>query len=195
MRVVLARFNPVMVGVILGFFIVVVVPFVLGLLRLAALPGSPVYFAVLLLGVVDVSLWHELLHIAAAGAVGVPGLRFRFSGRLLGFVMDYDYMQLWQYVVVALAPQTLTLLLLLAGVAVRGAAGGVLAVMGLGNLAGGVVDIVNAVYFAARHPRARRLLLLYDEDGRVVGGVVEEDDKLVVYQFGGAWRGTAGGGG
>ncbi|NPA04629.1 MAG: hypothetical protein GXO09_00855, partial [Crenarchaeota archaeon] len=107
MRVVLARFNPVTAGILAGLFIVFTAPFILGLLRLASLPRSPEYFVILLLAVLDISLWHEIVHLLAARLVGVPGLRFTFNMRLLGFVMDYDYMQLWQYIVVALAPQTL----------------------------------------------------------------------------------------
>ncbi len=125
---------------------------------------------------------HEALHVVAARLVGVRGLRVRFEPRLVSLILDYEWMTPLQYVVVALAPQLLSIVLLIVLVAIPGyslVAWPSLVV----NVAGGIPDMINAIYFGLVHGDARRFWLLYDEKGRVVGGVVEYVDKLVVYDM------------
>ncbi len=148
---------------------------------------SPYTAASMLAAVTATLLAHEAVHVATARLLGVPGVRVRLYSRLAALIVDYDRMTLGQYVAVALAPQTLSIGLLLAA-ALLHSMGRVLEPLllytsALANIVGGVPDIMLSAYFGVVHRRAVGLSLLYDENGRVAGGVVEEPDRIVVYTF------------
>ena len=124
---------------------------------------------------------HELLHLAAAKLLRVPGARLRFIPRLTALLLDYDYITPNQYFIVALAPQLMTPLLLWAASTTGGLASLALCIAAVVNLAGGAPDIVNALYFRLVHGDAIRFRLLYRWDGQVDGGVVEYRDRIIVY--------------
>lgn len=137
---------------------------------------------VVIAGIVATVFVHEGLHVVAARAVGVRGLRVRLEPRMGSLLLDYDWMTPLQYVIVALAPQVLSVVLLILLVVARDYSL-LLWPSLVVNVAGGVPDMLNAIYFGLVHGDARRFWLLYDERGRVVGGVVEYPDKLVVYDM------------
>jgi len=127
-------------------------------------------------------LAHEYTHYLAAKLMGVAGAHVRGSLRMAALMLDYDYMSPGEYVAVTLAPQALTVAYLaLAGLSCGGPVTLALCVAGLTNLGGGIPDIANSIYFGIAHRGARGFRLLYDEDGRVAGGVVEYDDRIVIY--------------
>ncbi len=135
-----------------------------------------------LLGVaVATILGHEAIHFAAASLLGVRGARLRFHPRYAALMLDYEYMTPKQYLLVAFAPQVLTPILFYLAYLYGGFLGLALCVAAGANLAGGAPDIVNGAYFYLAHGDARKFLLLYGSDGSIEGGVVEYDDKLVVY--------------
>ena len=163
------------------------VPLVAGMVGACRVRPSPSTAALMLSAVVATLLAHEALHVVAARALRVSGVRVRFHPRMLALVVDYDYMSLGQYVAVALTPQALTIALL-AAAAVLHAAGLtfeplILYTSAVVNVVGGVPDIFLSAYFSLFHRSAVRLGLLYDEKGSIAGGVVVEPDRLVVYTF------------
>jgi Zn-dependent protease len=184
LRVEFPRVNPLMLGLAFTLLYLVGLPLAAGLCICPIHAGCSSLLAATLAALAAVIVLHELFHYLAALALGVEGLRLKFNARLGAIMLDYTSMTPGQYVAVALAPQALTLLLILLSWASCGSIVATFAcTAALVNLGGGIPDIVNAVYFGILHRRARSFHLLYDEQGRVVGGVVEYPDKLVVYLF------------
>ena len=124
---------------------------------------------------------HELLHVLAALLLRVDGVRVRILNYLALLVLDYNGMTPRQFALVALAPQLLDipLLLLVEVPALRIPA----YISLLVNTAAGILDIINAVYVALVHRRAKRLTPLYDENGYIIGTVVEYTDRIIVYEM------------
>ena len=184
MEVVVERFKPFYLGLFVSMLLLVTLP-VLIAGYCAPGPGEglpcPLGLAASLGAAAAAALVHEALHYAAARLLGVRGLRLRLSWRLAAIVVDYDYMTPRQYLVVALAPQLLTPLLLAYALAAGGVAGLLACIAAAANLAGGAPDIVNGLYFYMVHRRAEELRPLYDERGSVAGGVVVYPGRLVVY--------------
>ncbi|ALL00999.1 hypothetical protein Pyrde_0951 [Pyrodictium delaneyi] len=140
---------------------------------------------VLAASLASVVVLHELIHMVSARLIGVEGVRLRLVARMGAIMIDYSWMTPRQYLVVALTPQLLSIIALamIAYGMIRGTLGLALCIAFVFNVSGGMVDIVNAVYFSLTHWYAKRFLLLYSENGGVAGGVVEYDDKLVVYML------------
>ncbi len=185
-RVEVARFKPFYVGLFLSMALLVVLPvLVAGRCAYQGEPlPCPLGLAVSIAAAVATALAHEGLHYLAARAVGVRGLRLVLHRGLAALMIIYDYMTPRQYLVVALAPQLLSAVLALAAAYTGGLARLLLCIGLAANLAGGAPDVVNALYFYMVHRGASRFTLLYGEDGRVAGGVVEyPDGRLVVYVF------------
>lgn len=124
---------------------------------------------------------HELLHVLAALLLNVGGVKVRMLNYLALLVLDYEAMTPRQFAIVALAPQLLDLplLLLLNNPVIRIPVYVALLV----NIAAGIIDIINAAYVALVHRRARRLTPLYDENGYIVGTVIEYSDRIIVYEM------------
>lgn len=185
-RVEVARFKPFYLGLFASMALLVALP-VLVAGRCGG-PGAqlpcPLGLLASIATAVLVAAGHELLHYLAARVMGVRGLRLVAHRGLAAVMMLYDYMVPRQYLVVALAPQLLSVGLALLAYLASGPLR-LLACIGLAaNLAGGAPDVVNALYFYLVHGSAARFTLLYGEDGSVAGGVVEyPDGRLVVYVF------------
>lgn len=185
MEVVVARFKPFYIGLFLAMFIVVSTPvFMAPMCGVGGVHGgcSPLRFAGVIAAAVGVTLLHEAVHVLVARLLGVKGLRVRLEPRLGAVMVDYDYVTPRQYLLVALAPQVLTPLLVYAARLLQGYPGMLACIAGLVNLAGGAPDVVNGLYFYLVHGDAERFRLLYGPRG-VEGGVVEYRDRLVVYTF------------
>ncbi len=184
MEVVVEKFKPFYLGLFVSMLLLVALPVAIAG-RCAPGPGEalpcPLGLAASIASAVAAAAAHEAMHYLAARLLGVTGLRLRFSGRLAAIVVDYDYMTPGEYLVVALAPQLLTPLLLGYALAAGGAAGLLACIAAAANLAGGAPDIVNGLYFYMVHRRASELRPLYDEGGGVAGGVVVYPGRLVVY--------------
>ncbi|BEP17240.1 hypothetical protein PYJP_05920 [Pyrofollis japonicus] len=180
----LAKFKPFYIGLLLSIAILIASPLLFAT-RCSYAPCRSSSAVLGLLGAIGAALLlvaiHESAHYTAARLLHVPGARLVFNRRLGAVMLDYNYMTPKQYVVVALAPQLLTPILLWAAILTSGFAALALCIMGAANLAGGAPDIVNALYFGLVHGSAERFHLLYRWDGSVEGGVVEYRDKLVVY--------------
>jgi len=186
LRVEVARLNVFYVGLGLAVLYIVGLPLIARLCPcppcLGVRPHPALAAALLAVATPATILAHEYTHYLAARILGVRGARVRGSARMLALMLDYDYMTPGEYVTVTLAPQILTLTLLaLEGLACGGPAALALCIGALVNLGGGIPDIANSIYFGLAHHRAKGFRLLYDEDGRVAGGVVEYRDKIVVY--------------
>ncbi len=152
---------------------------------LSAAPGGVLNCRVILAAAsyaIITAFLHELLHVLAALLLHVNGVRLRIVNYLALLVLDYDAMTPRQFALVALAPQLLDIPLYLIATSSR-----VLSIPAytalLVNVAAGIVDIVNAVYVAVAHRRAKRLTPLYDEHGYIVGTVVEYTDRIIVYEM------------
>ena len=187
MRVRVARFRPFYAGLFASMGLLVATPFIVAAwcwprLGVGGWGCSPAVPAALLSATLAVIVAHELVHYLVARLLGVPGARLRVEPRIAAIMLDYDYMTPNQYLVVALAPQLLTPLLVALGLWLGGLPGLSLCVAAAANLAGGAPDVVNALYFRLVHGSASRFMLLYRWDGRVDGGVVEyPDGSIVVY--------------
>ncbi len=188
MMVEVARFRPFYVGLFLAMALLVAAPLVAApfcaIARGGVGVGCPLGPLLAFSAALGVAFLHEFIHYAAARLLGVRGLKLRLLGRFGALTMDYDWMTPRQYLVVALAPQLLTLVLGFVAARAVGAAGLVACVGFLANLVGGAPDIVNALYFYMAHGDADEFRLLYDENGGVAGGVVVyRGRRLVVYLF------------
>lgn len=184
-RVELARFKPFYLGLFLSMLLLALLPLVAATMCRPEKPlPCPLGLLASLAAALTAAMLHEALHYLAARILHVQGLRLRLHRGLAALMVEYDWMTPRQYLVVALAPQLLTLLLAAAIAATSGALRLLLCVAAAANLAGGAPDIVNALYFYMVHGSALRFTLLYGEDGSVAGGVVEyRDGRLVVYVF------------
>lgn len=184
-RVEIARFKPLYAGLFLAILVLVSMPLVFAnhcesLYLLNKIAGCPASLLVYIASALLLVAVHEVTRYVVAIALRVPGARLLFNKKLVALMLDYDYMTPGQYLLVTLAPQILTPILLYLAVQ-HSVLGGVACVMAAANLAGGAPDVVNALYFWLVHGDAERFYLLYRWDGVVEGGVVEYRDKVVVY--------------
>lgn len=166
--IVLARYAPILCG---------------NLMHCSGVCVVEINIVTLVAVLVGIALLHELVHAASARLMGVRGVRIRTAFHIGAIMMDYLWMTPLQYLIVAVAPQVLSVIILavVRSGLVTGSLGLILCLGLIFNISGSMVDIVSAVYFSLAHWRANRFMLLYDDRGRVVGCVVEHDDKLVVY--------------
>jgi hypothetical protein len=186
LRVDIARFNVFYVGLAFASLYIVGLPVVAGLCPCPPCSGAGLSglltVSLLVAATLGAILVHEYTHYLAARLAGVEGARIRASLRMAALMLEYDYMSPREYVIVTLAPQILTAVYLaLAGLTCGSPLTLAFCVAGLINLGGGIPDIVNSIYFGVVHHGAKSFRLLYDEDGRVAGGVVEYNDRIVVY--------------
>lgn len=184
-RVEIARFKPLYAGLFLAVLILVSMPLVFpryceSIYILNTVAACPLSLLVYIASALILVAVHEATHYAAAVALRVRGARLLFNKKLVAVMLDYDYMTPGQYLLVTLAPQILTPILLYLAT-LHSIVGGIACVMAAANLAGGAPDVVNALYFWLVHGDAERFYLLYRWDGMVEGGVVEYEDKIIVY--------------
>ena len=184
-RVEIARFKPLYAGLFLAILVLVSMPLVFAnhcesLYSLNKATGCPASLLVYIAAALLLVAVHEATHYVVAVALRVPGARLLFNKKLVALMLDYDYMTPSHYLLVTLAPQILTPLLLYLATQ-HTVLGGIACVMAAANLAGGAPDVVNALYFWLVHGDTERFYLLYRWDGVVEGGVVEYRDRIVVY--------------
>ena len=185
-EVVVERFQPFYIGLFLAIALIILFPILLTpLCGPIAIPHgecAPALAASLAAAIATI-IAHEATHYTVARLLHVPGAKMRAEWKMLALMLDYNYMTPKQYLVVTLAPQALTILLLAIAPLLQGTPRLAACIAAGANLAGGAPDIVNSLYFTMVHGKAQKFHLLYNEKGAVEGGIVEYRDKLILYLF------------
>ncbi len=158
------------------------VPLVLALLALNPAPGRPTCPDILLaaVAIIATTALHEELHYLAAHLVGVRGVRLKTSPLLGALILDYDSATPKQLAIVALAPQALNAALAALTILYPQYAKPLYAALVV-NVAASMLDLGTAALLLTRHRRAKQVKPLYDENGVIVGAVIEYSDKIIVY--------------
>ncbi len=160
----------------------VLVPLVLALLALNPAHGRPTCPDILLtaIAIVTTTALHEELHYLAAHLVGIRGVKLRTSPLLGALILDYDSATPKQLAIVALAPQALNAALAMLTLLYPQYTKPLYAALVV-NVAASMLDLGTAALLLTRHRRARQVKPLYDENGVIIGAVIEYSDRIIVY--------------
>ena len=158
------------------------IPLVVALLSLKPPDARPKCPDVLLtaVAILATTALHEELHYLTAHIAGVKGVKLRASPLLGAVTLDYDSATPSQLAAIALAPQALNAALAILTILYPQYAKPLYAALVV-NIATSTLDLGTAALLLTRHRHAKTVKPLYDENGAIIGAVIEYTDHIIVY--------------